>query len=422
MLLDGYRLRQFFDDATGSTTVRAKRLARDIDWSKWSADRPTVLYLDRALFRKDVEETRARTQVNFVGISSTKLKRILERWVPPQGRDQTYFTHLLETKLHYLKKTLEAFGVAFLSEARAERAIDAVMTGNTDYWQDEAIKLACERLGIPFLVLARENYVTGYDYTMVTERMAKAKFKFRGTGVAVFSARSKFAFESTGAFKHANIAVTGAPRFDKWADVPTMPPEQRNLMILLSYAAPLYMGEDNFRQVAAMFAEAAEQAPPQHEYLLKVKKKSDAEIVHDNSPELRKTKVRIIWDDPLYELFPRARVIIGYNTLAALEGLLADIPVIVPCWADAVRDGSELLIRHDDPIDQAAIYFPKSPAEFKALLHQAAEGTLRSKGTLQQRRACFGTRIHLPENGTSSREVEKFIMANLAASTNRDRD
>jgi hypothetical protein len=414
MLLDGYRLRQFFDDATGSTTTRAKQLARKIDWSKWQPNRPTVLYLDRALFRKDIEEMQARTAINFVGISTTKVKRILERWVPPVGRDQTYFTHMLETNLHYLKKTLEAFGLAFLTEATANRAVDAVMAGNTDYWQDEAIKLACARLGIPYLVLARENYVTGYDYTTVTERMAKAKFKFRGNGVAVFSERCKQAFETTGSFKGANIAVTGAPRFDKWAEVLTVPAEERNLMILLSYAAPLYMGEDNFRQVAAMFAEAAEQAPPNHQYLLKVKKRSDAEIVHTNSPGLDKTKVSIIWDEPLYDLYPRARAIIGYNTLAALEGLLADIPVIVPCWADAVRDSSELLISYDNPMDQAAIYFPTSPDEFKALLRQASEGTLRSKGTLEQRRACFSQCIHLTDGATSSQEVEKFILANLA--------
>jgi hypothetical protein len=416
MLLDGYRLRQFFDDATGSTTTRAKQLAREIDWSKWQPNRPTVLYLDRALFRKDVEEMQARTAINFVGISTTKVKRILERWVPPVGRDQTYFTKMLETNLYHLKKTLEAFGVAFLTEATVARRIDAVMAGNTDYWQDEAIKLACERLGIPYLVLARENYVTGYDYTMVTERMAKAKFKFRGDGVAVFSARSKRAFEHTGAFVDANIAVTGAPRFDKWAEVPTIPEAERNLMILLSYAAPLYMGEDNFRQVTAMFVEAAAQAPAHHEYLLKVKKRSDADIVHDNSPGLEKTKVRVIWDDPLYDLYPRARAVIGFNTLAALEGLLADVPVIVPTWGDALREPTALLIRYDDPIDQAAIYFPKSPEEFKALLRQASEGTLRSKGNLAERRACFSQRIYLPENSTSSREVEKFILANLATS------
>ena len=87
-----------------------------------------------------------RTAINFVGISTTKVKRILERWVPPVGRDQTYFTKMLETNLHYLKKTLEAFGLAFLTEATAARRIDAVMAGNTDYWQDEAIKLACARL------------------------------------------------------------------------------------------------------------------------------------------------------------------------------------------------------------------------------------------------------------------------------------
>jgi hypothetical protein len=35
---------------------------------------------------------------------------------------------------------------------------------------------------------------------------------------------------------------------------------------------------------------------------------------------------------------------------------------------------------------------------------------------LAERRACFSQRIYLPDNSTSSRDVEKFILANLAPS------
>ena len=127
---DGWipQLRLAVDRFSGRVEQSAEALARQVDWSSPRRnDLPTILCLDRALFRKDVEEMQVRTAINFVGISTTKVKRILERWVPPVGRDQTYFTKMLETNLHHLKKTLEAFGVAFLTEATAARHIDAVM-------------------------------------------------------------------------------------------------------------------------------------------------------------------------------------------------------------------------------------------------------------------------------------------------------
>jgi hypothetical protein len=406
---DRYKARIVWDTVTGQIETAARLLAKSTDWSTWKPGKDTVLCLDRSQFSKDIDELRIHTHYNWVTIRASALKRSLEGWVSPEDRIQTFFTGFLEDRSRHLREPLERFGVAFLKAVQQQHSISAVMAGNTDYWQDDAIKLGCLKLGIPFLVLCRENYITALDYKNITTLMADGKFKFSGKGVAVFSEATRNTLEATKSFPKDGIWITGAPRYDRWREVTIQPAEKRRYVILASYAHPLYLAPQNFVEVAKVFCEASLSAPEGFEYLIKVKKPSDGDIVKAAVPDIHKYPVKIVWTEPIYELFPLAAAVIGFNSMAVLEAYLGPIPAIVPCWADAVRDSDETLISHSNPDDAAVTYFPKSGDELLKMIRQAEQGKLPTLGTREQQLACFRRHIAFSDHDLSSTLVERFI-------------
>ncbi len=83
---------------------------------------------------------------------------------------------------------LETFAVAFLEAARATHKIDAVAAANTDYWQDEALRLGCKKLGIPFIALSRESYGIGRGREFRRQQLSRVgNFYFNGTAAAMAS-------------------------------------------------------------------------------------------------------------------------------------------------------------------------------------------------------------------------------------------
>lgn len=408
-IFDKYRAHLAWDNLTGQIEAKAVHLAKSIDWSTHQPSKRTVLCLDRSQFSKDIDELRARTHYNWVTTRAAALKRCQEAWVAPEDRNQTYFTGYLDGHCHHLKEPLRRFGLAFLKEAQKRHPINAVMAGNTDYWQDDAVKLACQTLGIPFLVLCRENYITSLDYNNVTSRMADAGFKFGGAGVAVFSDRTRITLEATKAFPEGSIWLTGAPRYDRWREVVVPPKSERRCIVLLSYAHPLYLAPQNFAEVARRFCELAQEAPAGVEYLIKVKKPSDIDVATESLPDVSNYPVKLIWEEPIYETFPRALAVIGFNTMAVLEGLLCDVPVIVPCWADSVRDSNEALMSHSNPDDAAVAYFPRSADEMAMLIKQAEKGALEARGSVAMQKARFNFHIAEPDAESSSAAVERFV-------------
>lgn len=408
-LLDVRSLRLKFDAATGGIDRSARRLAAKIEWSNWQTGQPTVLCLDRALFRADIEELRKRTAFNWVKVGATAVKHHQEPWVAEPLRLQTYFTNWLETRCARLKPGLEAFGTAFLEAARRRHPIDAVMSGNMDYWQDDAIKLGCKKLGIPFLVLSRENYTKAVDADIMFQRFSDAKFKYGGDGVAVFAPETKRVMDDSGCFPPNAVWVTGAPRFDNWMEIGPVPDSERVYMTMLSYADPVYMAPQNFAETLRLFAEAARaSSDPTLKWRIKVKKPSEIEHVVAAMPAIESYPLEIVWDFPLTQLYPRSRIIIGYNTLAAAEGLLTETPVAIPCWGDARRNAEETLINYADPADAGVAYFPASPEELTALIDRAARADLPACGTAKERIARFGRHIAMPDGG-SCHAVAAFI-------------
>jgi len=415
-----YHGRLLLDGATGRIHRAAEQTAHLIDWSGWRLGRPTVLCLDRALFRKDLTEMRKRSDLNLVPISVAKIKKPQEAWVPPRWRRQTYITHDLDHDIARFRGGLLAFGRHFLETAQRTHPIDAVLAANADYWQDEALRLACRALGIPFLVLSRENYGIAKARDMVIERHRDARFRYDGAGIAVASGTCVKWYEDVGSAAGARVEATGWPRYDAWLDVKPLPPEQRVFVTLFSYAAPLYWAQQNFKEVLETFVDAAidyrrRNPDGPYRFVVKMKKPNEADIHYEACPRLRDAPVELTEAIGLPELAPASRILIGFNTLALLEALLGGGAVVIPSWADADRAPEQCLMHRDVPLDSQVAYFPTSAADYKALLDRAVKDALPPKGSIAQCYERFSRQSLLVPGVPASAVVEKFIRSFIGA-------
>jgi hypothetical protein len=389
-------------------------LARRIDWSSAKPGKLTVLCLERSQFIKDIEELRRLTDLNWVTLNAVRLREQQEPWVPEAARQQGYFSAWLkESEQTQIRATLVAFAVALLQEAQRNMTVDAVATANVDYWQDESIKLACRQLGIPFLVLCRENYTIPWTVPWMHEHIAKSRFHFEGAGLAVFSQHTKDAFVP--AFSDPNdIWVTGAPRYDRCLNLSPLPDAERTYLSLVSFNDPGYRAVNTFLEVAEIFDRVAQSdAHPQLTWLVKCKKRGDREEVLRRVGVKGDSRLQFEYDTPLFELFPRSRIVIGYNSLALIEALLTDAPIVVPCWGDARDERQNVMLDYNDPLTCRVVTFANSPEDFADLLRQAANGGKLKTGILQDRRDLFCAHLHLPgldgSYGTASAATEAFI-------------
>lgn len=392
------------------------RMARTINWSSAEPGRDTVLCLDRSQFIKDIEELRRGTGLNWVTLNAVRLKSRQESWVPADDRQQGFFsTWLREERGRALRPILTEFGRALLQEAGRTMRIDAVVSANIDYWQDETMKLGCTALGIPFLALCRENYTIPWTAPWLHDYIARARFRFEGAGIAVFSDVTKSAC-APAVDDPNDIWITGAPRYDRWLDMKPLPESAKTHLSLITFNDPGYMGANVFVEVAEVFdrvARAERQAGLV--WMVKCKKRGDRDEILERLGTTGDSPLTFEYDVPLFELYPRSRVVVGYNSLALVEAMLTDAPVVIPCWGETRAQQKDLLIDYNDALARNVVTFAQSPAEFADLLQSAARGESLKVGTPEQRRALFAAHLHVPEKGaTASAAVERFVRHYIA--------
>ena len=393
-----------------SPRAAGTKFAREIDWTSATSDRETVLCLDRSQFIKDIEELRRFTELNWVTLNAVRLKNRQQDWVPPELRQQGYISAWLRAeRWQEVRAILQEFGVALLREAMRRHRVDAVATANIDYWQDETMKLACTALGVPFVVLCRENYTIPWTVPWMHDHLRKSNFHFEGAGLAVFSQATKDAF-APGFDNPDDIWITGAPRYDRWLNLQSLPDDAKDHVSLITFNDPGYMAEAVFTEVARIFEHAARASKPSPlTWLVKCKKRGDRDEVLERLGQVDSTALQFEYDTPLFDLYPRSRAVVGYNSLALLEAMLTDAPVVVPCWGETKPPRKDVLLDYNDPLTRRVISFAETPDALADLLQRAARGEQLHTGSPEDRRALFKAHIHVPESGTASQAVERFI-------------
>ncbi len=390
----------------GGRIMRAV-IRRTVDFTGFRPDRFTVLCLERRNFERDIEQLRMRTRCNWLGLRSRVLGPALWAFIPQEFRKQTDYFACRVPEAEAAFSAAGAFVAELLADMARRHRLDAVMSANTDYWQDESLKRACARLGLPFLVLSREYYNTEAKVEWKQQRYEESGFRFEGAGVAVFGPKMLATLTSGGVCPPDRIWITGPPRLDVWRTGPGAEP--KDTLTLLSFARKIYLATGVFESMLDAFARFSLRPEARGiRCVVKGKNRADSDNVRRMLSEIPN---RLIVTDgmDIAALFRRSRVIAGFNSLAVLEGLLTPAAVCCPAWGDAARDPAEMLIDPGAPDAARAVSFVRSPEEFTQLLVAAAEGRLPASDAGARLRL-VREHFHYPEEGTCSGEVERFAL------------
>jgi hypothetical protein len=403
-------------DQLSRAEAAARKLARKVLVTITCPGEPVLLVMNRAVLASDVEAMRSRTRLNFAMISAADFEAVIARLVSKSDRQQTFYTATYWALPQNKRSDLRALANHFLAEARKHIAFDAVVVGNTDYWQDEPLKEACREAGVPFVVLCRENYVVDYEKKLLSKRIKDAGFEFRGDAVAVASKVTQEVMGGTGAYQSRIVETTGWPRFDSWTEERASTVPDPGLITLIAYQQKTYLAPENFVDTLRSFVRAARSSGQPQRFCIKLKKISHLKGLMRITPFILLSGIKITAASPLDGILRRSAMVIGYNTTGILEAYLTRANVVVPWWGDAVRSSDSNLISGDNPDDRATSFFPQSPEEMERLIGLALQGALTLRGSDGQRLAQFRRFIHFDYYETASARFERLVRCLLPGS------
>lgn len=390
-----------------------------LDSGNFRPGRDTVLCLTRPHFARDVEQLRNSDALNWIALNLIMLGEMQRAWARPEMQQQTFF-QVTTTDPRYASSwsRMNQFALELLLRVDRNYRIGALLCANIDYWQSEAFRHAARRLGLPFLVLSRENLVTRHTEKSLLERYRG--FHFTGDAVAVFSQWMRDTLLRAGCIREDQIVVTGAPRLDAWGNS-ACANVSRDCVVLITFADPNYYAPDAYRLTFERFLAAAARCRNRDvRFVIKAKNREDQRAARDMCGNVRPaSNVEITSTAPLESLLPRARFVVGFNSMALFDALFAAVPIAAPDMLDSRRGKEYLMFDPDDSLCRRVLNFYRRSEELDKLLDAASNGTLGLGDGEAERRALINRFVHLPDNTSATQLVERFVIEHLRPATSQ---
>jgi len=380
-----------------------------IEWGKINKDNPTVLCISRDYFSKDIIELRKRTNINYPCILGG-YARFQEYWFPKEMQIQTFYQKYAgPEKDKAISKSIK-YARNIIQRANKVKKIDAVMSANFDYWQDIGFKYVCKELNIPFLVLSREHVTIPASFEIVTDWYKESNYQFHGTAIAVAGPSTAKLFEECPILDQSNVWVTGLPRLDMWKEIKTdIELTKRPYITLLTFTEG-YFVDEFFKELVKLFAaESLKYSNQSIEFIVKCKNYDDKIAVLKILENHNISKLTFIYDTPLYDVLPKSRLVINYNSLSIVEAVIAKAKVAIPDWGECRRQDKYAMCTPDDPIIQKAVSFMKNAEDFRDIIQKSIEGKndMLTSDVIND----FANKyFYIPKDSiTISQKVEEFI-------------
>jgi hypothetical protein len=201
-LLAKLLMKQIAIEPTGDTTKRDA-----------SVQPRRVLVLPRRGFNDDV--LLALREIPAVMVLSLKrrvFKSIANAFLPSEVDDNNYLTTsptVKEAMLAYRK-----FLAQFWQALDPHRRIDAVISGNFGYYAERELAAALEELGVPFIVLHKENSWSAGSQSFWERVYRERRGPFMGRRILVYSPIERDMQLRAGVVDRDRIEVIGMPRLD----------------------------------------------------------------------------------------------------------------------------------------------------------------------------------------------------------------
>lgn len=380
-----------------------------IEWNKINKANPTVLCISRDYFSKDIIELRKRTNINYPSIMGG-YARFQEYWFPKEMQIQTFYQKYDGPgKDEAISKSIK-YARYIIKRVNKVKKIDAVMSANFDYWQDIGFKHVCKELNIPFLVLSREHVTIPAAAEAVTGWYKESNYKFYGAAIAVAGDSTAKLFEECPILNKSDVWVTGLPRLDIWKEVKTdIALTKRPYITLLTFTEG-YFVDEFFKELVELFAEESlKYSNSPIEFIVKCKNYDDKIAVLKILENHNISKLTFVYDAPLYDILPKSRLVINYNSLSIVEAVIAKAKVAIPDWGQCRQQDKFAMCLPNDPITQKAVSFIKNAEGFRAIIQESIEG--KNDIITNEVINDFANKyFYIPQDSsTISQKVEEFI-------------
>jgi hypothetical protein len=385
-----------------------------VDKGEWTKSKPSVLCIKRNLFDKDIKELRRHAEnLNWLTIGTPQLAYIQSSWMPKILRRQTMFQKYFTEDYKKVWEESELFAKRFLKLVISRLNVKVILSANIDYWQDESLRRGGKVLGIPFLALSKENCTNPGVFSRVLKYYQGANFKFDGDGIAVFSQEMKKVLAESGVCKPEAIYVTGAPRLDAWKNIKHTQDFQDTIM-LLPYGKDFGIKYDtNFADVLdVILSYAKKHYNANLNFVIKCKNEKHRSDLTKKLTKEDLKYINLVAGQPLFKLFPRSRLVIGYNSLALAEALLSKAVIVIPQWGEIGKDYQSQQFNPKDETCSSVIEFVESIQDLEKLLEKVMENQSYSID-IKKRLKLMQNYMFYDQNKFNSKYVEEFVLSFL---------
>jgi len=329
------------------------------------AERPVnLLYLPKPGFTEDVAWSFARDpRFNVFALGREAPKALLAPFFPADIDDNTYA--LAAAGREEARGRLRGLWRDVWSRAGRARAVDVVVTGNFGYYAEQEMAAALEELGTPFVALHKENLKTPGLVPVYADLYRDRRRPFSGSLIGTYNEIERQIEAESGIFPAERIHVVGMPRLDavhRWREASAGALSGgRPCVLFMSFnekTGSPYIGRKRAegRERLAPELEAVSwsrlvrechvamlrlaEANPDLDVVVKAKNNAqslDALERMFGGPVKLPANLRIVAGGDPMPLIAAADVLCSFNSTTVLEGLAADLPVVVPDFAEAAE-------------------------------------------------------------------------------------
>ena len=376
-----------------------------IELPEFDRTRPLVLCLYSLQFNRDIAALQLRTsKYSWAALQDTFLADTQGPWLPPQLQVQTTYVNESGADVDAAWQKAKRFGMGILANLVQQGVnITAVLGGNFDYWQEECLRLACDEVGLPFLVLMREHDLTDVRFKTQEDYYRQVKRIPDVAAMACAGEATAEVYAGLNLFPRSKLRITGWPRHDVWRDAVT--PAYDRPVILMSYHKG-YEATQDFEAMMERFAQLSRRYP-HIPFLVKAKHGVEQATLRGIS-DRHGLGLNIIDSMNLPSLLCNARVVIGFHSAAMYEALLAPAPIVIPRWGQTDQDPRLLAPSPTDPRLAGHMEFISTPNLFEETVVRYIESPPR-QFDMAARAKVFGEYFAYDPDRTQSQRLEDFI-------------
>jgi hypothetical protein len=417
-------------EATGSFRPLTKLIAGQLDeLDERGRPKPvakgqgrlSVLALSPDEFRSDLEVLAARK------VRVLRMSHAWQRWLLYsfyRGGIETGEIHRppAGTATARAKSDYRRFLETFLPQLYRELDVDIVISANVKYKEDLDWGVVSKKLGVPYVVLHRENLaVTEGVVNVLTERYRRLGH-FEGTCIAVHNGSTTRTLTATDYACREHIFELGCLRMDSFLQRLRAPRQKRARPLVTLFSFKSFMrgifGSAGyfpvFRDSHGPIALLAQQHP---EVDFLIKPKSGTFRNPRFLPELRAAfrhwgvdpkrlppNLRVDPTLDAQDTILESSVVLALNSTTQLEAALAGLPVIMPYFKDMREAPAGRNVKFRDRLDLFDV--PDTPDDLMKLVLRRLKDPVVPPDVMEKRRALFAEFVSSLNGDATERYID----------------